>query len=740
MWKLRDLLDKKLVSLEAPYQRDIVWQADKMCTLIDSVMNNFYIPPLVFANREDENGRMIRFCIDGKQRLTAIYKFMNNEIPYYDRSNGILEERYFYNDKDNTKPLVVGHKSTMKPRKYISPMMRERFSDAELVCVEYNDLDVEQEYEIFARVQLGMSLTPAEKLKAHATANAKMVKDLWEIHRHDLQRLFPDNRGYVYQLVAHLALVIYENPQKSFPAMPASTSKFLANKSFIPSIELKKSVDRVLNIFVAMIREDTEGIFTSVKGKTNTFKSIEFFVFGLFISNSDSERSVDEYLADCWDFRMYCVNNGLSMRSGTPSFLPMKTWLDQRLEEIGATATVIQPTTRGPKANSRRVTAEPDELDDETEDSDHMGNSNVLRRAVAPVKRRRRIEPSPPPPPLPLPLPPLPPAEETRPPIRGRAVARRGGRRPVPTARGNHGSWGILLLFSIRYDFFMPRFPQIIAFALAMLFISKALALNDDIETAQLIESLTQYGTVVYRTLLGAAALTFTFFRFLFFGIYKVVFNILWPLFWVVRLCWNGFVMKPFALFLHVSYVLYPVMMFCLAAVCCGLVIGGCAGFAAEGFSALLITATWGSEKKKNEQWLERTTVAKEDSVTSDMLENEAIEDDDEDRVPMPKRLSRDSGGSSSYWDASFFGANKKAKGKQAMKMPRNTAAAVESWRNSLSRRSSSSASCPDGLQSMSSLHLDSSLRRRTTYEKQDGWNWVDDDVNDDFVPTGSAR
>ncbi|KAG0165262.1 hypothetical protein DFQ30_008705 [Apophysomyces sp. BC1015] len=286
----------------------------------------------------------------------------------------------------------------------------------------------------------------------------------------------------------------------------------------------------------------------------------------------------------------------------------------------------------------------------------------------------------------------------------------------------------------------MPRFPQIIAFALAMLFISKALALNDDIETAQLIESLTQYGTVVYRTLLGAAALTFTFFRFLFFGIYKVVFNILWPLFWVVRLCWNGFVMKPFALFLHVSYVLYPVMMFCLAAVCCGLVIGGCAGFAAEGFSALLITATWGSEKKKNEQWLERTTVAKEDSVTSDMLENEAIEDDDEDRVPMPKRLSRDSGGSSSYWDASFFGANKKAKGKQAMKMPRNTAAAVESWRNSLSRRSSSSASCPDGLQSMSSLHLDSSLRRRTTYEKQDGWNWVDDDVNDDFVPTGSAR
>ncbi|KAF7724629.1 hypothetical protein EC973_000873 [Apophysomyces ossiformis] len=426
MWKLRDLLDKKLISLDAPYQRDIVWQTEKMCTLIDSVMNNYYIPPLVFANREDDDGRIIRFCIDGKQRLTAIYKFMNNEIPYHDRTSGVLEERYFFNDKDSTKPLTVGSKTTMKPRKYITPAMRDRFNEAELVCVEYNELDVEQEYEIFARVQLGMSLTPAEKLKAHATPTAMAVKDLWETHRHELQRIFPDNRGYVYQLIAHLTLVIHENSTHSFPAMPSGTSKFLANKTFVPSNDLKKKVDRVLKIYVDMIKEDNEGIFTTVKNENNLFKSIEFFVFGLFIAQCGPGRSVDEYLEDCWNFRLYCVNNGLTMRSGTPCFVPMKVWVDQRLKEIESASQLHQRDIRGPKANSRHVVDETDELDDEDgDDSDHMGHSTLARRTTIPCKRQREVEPA-------LPV------EEGKPIIRGRAIARRGGRRPVPVVKGTY--------------------------------------------------------------------------------------------------------------------------------------------------------------------------------------------------------------------------------------------------------------------------------------------------------------
>lgn len=272
--------------------------------------------------------------------------------------------------------------------------------------------------------------------------------------------------------------------------------------------------------------------------------------------------------------------------------------------------------------------------------------------------------------------------------------------------------------------------------------IATTCALSDDTETAQLVDSVTQYGYLVYRALVGAAFLAFTFFSYLFFGIYKIVYYILWPVVWVILACWNNFVMKPFTLCIHVAHIFYPVAMFCLAAVLCGLVIGGCAGFAAEAFSSLLITATWGTEKKQNLAWPEdtdTTRTTKEGSVTSETMESEYVPDDEEFPT-MSKRLSRDSGESSSYWDASFFGANKKEKGKQAMKAQRGTTAAVESWRHSLSRRSSSSNSFPEGLQSMPTLRGDNSLRRRATYEKQDDWNWVEDDGNDEFTSSGNGR
>ncbi|KAF7724630.1 hypothetical protein EC973_000874 [Apophysomyces ossiformis] len=175
------------------------------------------------------------------------------------------------------------------------------------------------------------------------------------------------------------------------------------------------------------------------------------------------------------------------------------------------------------------------------------------------------------------------------------------------------------------------------------------------------------------------------------------------------------------------------------AAVCCGVVIGSCAGFAAEAFSSLLISATWGAEKKQKEQWPEHTIMATEGSVASDTMDNEICMDDEEDIPTVPKMLSRDNGSSSSYWDASYF-ADKKAKGKQAMRFPHGSPSAIESWRSSLSRRSSSSASCPDAMQSAASFYLDDNLRRRTTYERSDDWNWVDDDGNDGSMSTGNIR
>jgi hypothetical protein len=48
--------------------------------IIDSLYHNFYIPPVIFAILEDDDGEEVRICVDGKQRLTSIVKFLDGQV------------------------------------------------------------------------------------------------------------------------------------------------------------------------------------------------------------------------------------------------------------------------------------------------------------------------------------------------------------------------------------------------------------------------------------------------------------------------------------------------------------------------------------------------------------------------------------------------------------------------------------------------------------------------------------
>ncbi|KAF5334728.1 hypothetical protein D9758_016899 [Tetrapyrgos nigripes] len=68
------------VNLEPEYQRDVVWTKEKQTGLIDSILKKFYIPPIIFVVSTDDDGNETKTCIDGKQRLTSIYRFMDGLI------------------------------------------------------------------------------------------------------------------------------------------------------------------------------------------------------------------------------------------------------------------------------------------------------------------------------------------------------------------------------------------------------------------------------------------------------------------------------------------------------------------------------------------------------------------------------------------------------------------------------------------------------------------------------------
>jgi hypothetical protein len=50
------------IDLEPEYQRDVVWTEARQEALIDSLFHNYYIPPILFALRLDDDGTEKRTC------------------------------------------------------------------------------------------------------------------------------------------------------------------------------------------------------------------------------------------------------------------------------------------------------------------------------------------------------------------------------------------------------------------------------------------------------------------------------------------------------------------------------------------------------------------------------------------------------------------------------------------------------------------------------------------------------
>lgn len=77
------------IDLEPEYQRGVVWNELKQSAIIESIMRHYYVPPILLSAKEAKNeGDPEYICIDGKQRLSSVYRFMNNEIPVKGKSPG----------------------------------------------------------------------------------------------------------------------------------------------------------------------------------------------------------------------------------------------------------------------------------------------------------------------------------------------------------------------------------------------------------------------------------------------------------------------------------------------------------------------------------------------------------------------------------------------------------------------------------------------------------------------------
>lgn len=150
------------IDLSPSYQRDgDIWDRSRQRLLIDSILNGFDIPKLYFRSfvpRRVVDGHAYRYAvIDGKQRLEAIWKFLDNELPLGPESQ--VEEL----DRVDPEERAAMRFEDLRAR---FPDLAERILDFRLDVVTLETKHDELIEDMFLRLNEASPLNAAEKRNA----------------------------------------------------------------------------------------------------------------------------------------------------------------------------------------------------------------------------------------------------------------------------------------------------------------------------------------------------------------------------------------------------------------------------------------------------------------------------------------------------------------------------------------------------------------------------------------------
>ncbi|KAF2689585.1 hypothetical protein K458DRAFT_129698 [Lentithecium fluviatile CBS 122367] len=333
---LMNALDAGDIDVDPEYQREVVWTADRMTGLVDSLMGmlcascghsrltsveNFYVPPIILNKkpRDTKNGAPPKHklvCVDGKQRLSSVRAFIKGIIPCHDHRG---EKWWFCITRD-----TPGGRN----KKTLPENMKKEFLDKEFVSFEYADLSQEQEEDLFARVQMGVQLTLAEKMRASTGP--------WQ----DLARCYVEDFPVIYSLLKDRArakdfqmtlscfsqIVEVQHPTAAngIPTLKTNHShlpKLLENKGAVDD-GIKSHLASVWNTFQDLVELDPN-TFTNADRRlrgVQTFAPIEMVAVAVLISMYSESRNNRLLIGDIQALREALRENFVDLR------LNIQTW------------------------------------------------------------------------------------------------------------------------------------------------------------------------------------------------------------------------------------------------------------------------------------------------------------------------------------------------------------------------------------------------------------------------------
>ncbi|MBI1307762.1 MAG: DUF262 domain-containing protein [Bacteroidetes bacterium] len=244
---LRVNSEKSAINTSPEYQRaGGVWTIQKKQLLIDSIINDYDIPKLYFHLLEP--GDNFEYSIiDGRQRLEAIWEFINDEYT-------IAEDFEFFEDKS---AKLKGLSYTDLAKEY--PKIKINFDSyiLPIVIVETSDIDLIED--MFSRLNEAVPLNAAEKRNAIGGSMAQTIRAVADTNFFKNKVKFSNSRYQHREVAARLLFLNYslETNGKILdtkkPYLDSMTIKYKNDKGLSPNKyenEVKTVLKEMSNLFI----------------------------------------------------------------------------------------------------------------------------------------------------------------------------------------------------------------------------------------------------------------------------------------------------------------------------------------------------------------------------------------------------------------------------------------------------------------------------------------------------------
>ena len=217
-----DKVYKRRDRIEMPdFQREEVWPDEKKRLLIDSILRGWHVPKFYFRKLEDGTYE----CVDGQQRLTAIYEFFDDKLTL---------------DEDTAK-RVGGSTYSELPDE-----VSDTFDDFVIEVEEIEDVTDEELEELFKRLQLGTPLNTAEKINAIMGGLRDFCHQMAEEPFFQRKIGLKDTRYTHFETIAKWSFVEARGiqPQMRYPQLE---SFFRENRTFSHSSDTARKISGALD-------------------------------------------------------------------------------------------------------------------------------------------------------------------------------------------------------------------------------------------------------------------------------------------------------------------------------------------------------------------------------------------------------------------------------------------------------------------------------------------------------------